>query len=130
MSLDPYVRAQMTQIVLREKELQRELEQLAKELPVWAKRVALAKDKNMLDLARQAHDKHDQMQQRQVEAQRELDVLAMERSVLRKQNRMPSGDEVARAEAMVEEVRLGGLVDPDRAKMEREEREKELAPVA
>jgi len=120
MPIDPVLQAQMTNLIMREKDLEKELEQLAKDVPMWTKRVELARSKGMSDLARQAAEKADELTRRRAEVQTELDVIDQEKGMLRYQAKRPSGVEVARSEMMLEEVRLGGLVDPDKAQMERE----------
>lgn len=120
MPIDPVLQAQMTNLIMREKDLEKELAQLAKDVPMWTKRVELARSKGMSDLARQAAEKAAELTRRRAEVQTELDVIDQEKGMLRYQAKRPSGVEVARAEMMLEEVRLGGLVDPDKAQMERE----------
>lgn len=110
----------MTDLVRRAKELEREREKIAKELPVWSRRVELAREKGMDELAEQARQRHDDLQARRDEIRTKLDVIGQEKDMLRYQSKRPSGREVERAEAMVEQVRQGGLIDPDEAKMERE----------
>lgn len=113
MPIDPYNHAQMTNLVMQIKELERELEKIREELPTWKKRVFLAEDKGMHELAAQAEAKVEEMRARGRQVKLELETLEMEKDMLRKQNRMPKGHEVEQAEAMVEQVRQGGLVDPD-----------------
>ena len=125
MPIDPYLHAQMTNLVMREKELLQEEEKLKEDIPLWSKRVKLATDKGMHDLARQAQEKLDELTAREGSLRTELDTIGMEKDMIRKQSRMPSGNEVARAEAMLEQVRQGGLVDPDRASFEQEMRDLE-----
>lgn len=117
MPIDPYNHAQMTNMVMQIKELERELEKIREELPTWKKRVFLAEDKGMHELAAQAEAKVEQMRARGRQVKLELETLEMEKDMLRKQNRMPQGHEVEQAEAMVEQVRMGGLVDPDAAEL-------------
>ncbi len=123
MPMDPVIKAEMTHLVMRAKELKEELKEIEKDLPTWIKRVELARDKGRPELARQAGEKVLQMRKRRDEIGQKLDFIDQEKSVLRKQARRPSGIEVERAEHMVEQVRQGGLIDPDKAKVERELRE-------
>ena len=117
--MDPYQHAQMTHLVMRQKELERELESLRQDLPTWERRVQLAQEKGMAELAQQAQEKVAQVRARGRQVKLELETLDMEKDMLRKQHRMPSGQPVAQAEAMLEQVRAGGLVDPDRAELDR-----------
>ena len=123
MPIDEGIRAEMTHIVMREKELKKEREQIEKDLPIWDKRVGLARQKGRPELAVQAEEKAEELRTRRREISTQLDILDQEKSVLRYESRRPSGIEVARAEHMVEQVRLGGLIDPDKAKVERELRD-------
>lgn len=120
MPINPVIQAEMKSLVMRAKQLEKDLAKIQEELPMWEKRVDLATQKGMPDLARQAAEKADTMRQQQREYTTQLDVIAQEKDMLRYQARRPSGIEVARSEMMLEEVRLGGLVDPDKAKLERE----------
>jgi len=120
MPIDPVIQAEMKNLVMRSKQLEKELTQIEEDLPMWERRVDLAREKNRPELAMQAAEKADEMRSRKQEITTELDVIQQEKDMLRYQARRPSGVEVARAEMMLEEVRMGGLVDPDKAKTERE----------
>lgn len=128
--VDPVIHAEMTILIRREKELEEQLAELKEELPVWAKRVRLAEDKGMTDLADEARVRARELKAKYDKAQQELDSIDMQKSMLRHQSRRPSGNEVERAEALLEQVRQAGLVDPDKAKwdeLERKARERKLA---
>lgn len=112
--VDPGIHAEMTILIRREKELERELSELKEEIPVWNKRVDLALSKGMEELAEQAREREQELRAKAKKLQLELEMIDQEKSVLRYESRRPSGAEVARSEAMLESVRLGGLVDPDR----------------
>lgn len=111
---DPVVHARMTAIIQQEKKLEEEQTKLELEIPVWEKRVQLAKSKGMQDLAAEAGERVEELKERVKAIQLEVETLQMDKDMLRYEARRPSGQEVARAEAMLEQVRLGGLVDPDR----------------
>ena len=117
---DPVLREQMTQLVMRAKELDTERAKLTKEHPVWERRVELARDKGMTDLAREAAERRDQIGARLRKIEADLEIIDEEKRQLRYQARRPSGREVERAQAMVERVREGGLIDVDEATLERE----------
>lgn len=121
MPIDASLHAQMTHFVMREKELQKELLKLQEDLPLWTKRVGLARDHGKEDLARQAQEKLSELQTRESAVRLELETIEMEKDMLRKQHRRPGDSpEVARAEAALEQIRMGGLVDPDRNDIDRE----------
>jgi len=111
--VDPVVHAKMTMLIQHEKKLKAELEELRKDIPTWAKRVELAQAKGMGDLTRQAGDRLQALQARVAEIEHEFDVIQMDRDMLRYQARRPTGIEAERAEALLDSVRLAGLVDPD-----------------
>ncbi len=124
--VDPGIHAEMTILVQREKELERMIEDLDDEqLPLWKKRVKLAEKKGMHDLATQAEERVRLLEEKREEAALELDSIEMKKDMLRKESRRPTGEEVQRAEALLESVRQAGLVDPDRK--EWEELEKKAA---
>lgn len=121
MPIDPSLHAQMAHFVMREKELQKELLKLQADLPLWTKRVGLAREHGKTDLANQAQEKLSELQVRDSAVRLELETIEMEKDMLRKQHRRPGDSpEVARAEAALEQIRMGGLVDPDRTDIERE----------
>lgn len=113
--VDPGIHAEMTILIQREKELERDIEELEKkEIPLWAKRVGLAEDKGMADLADQARARVRELKTKLDASRAELDSIEMQKSMLRHESRRPSGREVERAEHLLEQVRLAGLVDPDK----------------
>lgn len=114
---NPGIHAEMTILIRRENELEEKLEELhKKEIPLWEKRVGLAEQKGMSDLATQAAERVRELKRKVAEYQRELDSIDMQKSMLRKESRRPTGAEVERAENLLEQVRLAGLVDPDKGK--------------
>ncbi len=121
--MDPVLHAEMALLVQREKKLEEERKALLEEITLWRRRVELAKDKGMTDLAGEASERVKQLAERGRAVDLELDVIEMDKSMLRKQSRRPDGREVERAEALLESFRQGGLVDPDEASLEREFRE-------
>lgn len=121
--MDPVLHAEMALLVQREKKLEEERKTLLEEITLWRRRVELAKEKGMTDLAKEASERVKQLAERGRAVDLELDVIEMDKSMLRKQSRRPDGREVERAEALLESFRQGGLVDPDEASLEREFRE-------
>lgn len=121
--MDPLIHAEMSLLVQREKKLEQEKAALLEEVTLWRRRVELAKSKGLTDLAQEASERVVQISERGRAVNLELDVIEMEKSILRKENRRPDGQEVARAEALLESFRQSGLVDPEEASLERQLRE-------
>ena len=104
--VDPVIHAEMTILIQREKELEREIEELENdEIPLWKKRVGLAENKGMTDLADEARGRVRELIAKLDAHKRELDSIDMQKSMLRKESRRPSGREVERAEHLLEQVR-------------------------
>lgn len=122
--VDPLIHAQMAQIIQDEKDLLEQKRKLeGEEIPLWKKRVALAREKGRDDLAEQAKTRARELMLKLGEIEIELESLADKKKNLRYQSRRPTGDAVRRAEAMVQSVRDGGLINPDEAALERKIRE-------
>lgn len=123
--VDPGIHAEMTILIKREKELKRTIEELeTEEIPLWEKRVKLADQKGMTELADEAEGRVQELRRKVAEAQREIDSIDMQKQMLRYESKRPSGREVERAEALVESVRLAGLVDPDKSEWDKLEEQK------
>jgi phage shock protein A len=120
MPIDAFVHAQMKNLMMRKKSAEEELTKVRADGQLWKGRVQLAQEKNLTELAVQAEEKLVSLRSRRDELKFELEKIEQEKDVLRYQARRPSGDEVERAEFMVEQVRQGGLIDPDKAGLERE----------
>lgn len=120
MPIDAVVHAEMKNLMMRRKRAEEELAKVRVDGPMWRKRVDLAHEKGMVELATQAQEKLDALRVRRDELKFELEKIDQERDVLRYQARRPDGLAVERAEHMVEQVRQGGLIDPDRAGLELE----------
>ena len=120
MAMDPGIREELKQVVMRMKMLQREREQLLKDKELWTTRVHLATSKGLSDLAAQAQAKADDVEAKLTRNQLDLHQFEIEKDRLRYQSKRPSGQEVARSQAMLERVREGGLIDPDKAQLDRE----------
>jgi signal transduction protein with GAF and PtsI domain len=121
MPRDPYIHERMTQVVAAGKKLKEELLKLQADIPMWDKRVVMAQERGMPELARQAAEHVAGMRQRAQQVEVELEILREERRQLQFEHAVqPGRDIVARTEAMVDSVRIGGLVDPDKAKLENE----------
>lgn len=118
--MDPSYRHEMAYLIREEKRLEEDLEKLREEFATWKRRVALAQEKGHPELAAQATERVDELRTRGHAAREELELIAAKKRLLIRQARRPDGVEVARAEAMLEEVRQGGLIDPDEASLEEE----------
>ncbi len=120
MPMDPYLHAQMKNLMMRKKSAEQELTQVRKDGHLWKGRKQLAEEQGRPELAEKAEEKLVGLRTRRDELKFELDKIEQEKDMLRYQSRRPSGNEVERAEMMVEFVRQGDLIDPDKASMERE----------
>lgn len=120
MPTDAGLHAQMTYLIQEEKRYEEQLAELTEKLELWKKRVQLAEQKGMPDLADEARERARTLMTDFKEAEVKLETLQHEKKMLRKDARRPTGEEVARAEAMLERLRQSGIVDPDEAALERE----------
>lgn len=120
MPTDAGLHAQMTYLIQEEKRYEEQLAELTEDLELWKKRVQLAEEKGMPDLADEARERARGLMTDFKEAEVKLETIQHEKKMLRKEARRPSGEEVARAEAMLERLRQSGIVDPDEAALERE----------
>lgn len=111
--VDPAIHAKMTILIQQEKKLQDELATIRGEIPTWEKRVQLAKQRGMTDLAQQAQERADQLAARIAAIEHECEVIEMDKEMLRYEAKRPSGIELERAEALLDSIRVGGLIDPD-----------------
>ncbi|MGM0556116.1 MAG: hypothetical protein ACQEVA_07040 [Myxococcota bacterium] len=120
MPMDAGLHAQMTYLIQEEKRYEEQLSTLTEDLELWKKRVQLAEEKGMPDLADEARDRARKLMTEFKDAEVKLETLQHEKKMLRKDARRPTGEEVERAEAMLERLRQSGIVDPDEAALERE----------
>ncbi len=120
MPTDAGLHAQMTYLIQEEKRYEEQLAELTEKLELWKKRVQLAEQKGMPDLADEARERARTLMTDFKEAEVKLETLQHEKKLLRKDARRPTGEEVARSEAMLERLRQSGIVDPDEAALERE----------
>ncbi|MFU8805475.1 MAG: hypothetical protein ACNA8W_16810 [Bradymonadaceae bacterium] len=120
--MDPVLRAEMAMLIQREKKALEDLDKIRAELPIWRRRVELAHDKGMTELAEQADAHIEELRNKGRGLKYELEVIEMDKSMLLKQGRTrrPSGGEVERAEALLDSFRESGLVDPEEATLNRE----------
>lgn len=120
MPIDPGLHAHMTYLVQQEKKYREQADELEEEIELWKKRVRLAEDKGMADLADEARQRARSLIQERREVGVQLDMIDTEKGMLRKESRRPSGEEVARSEEILRRWKESGLVDPDEAVLERE----------
>ena len=111
--VDPGIHAEMALLIQREQQLERRQTELVGDLELWRKRTDLAEQKGKSGLAAKAHERLEALENERGEIVRELESICMQKSQLRYESRRPSGDEVVRAETMVEMARLSGLLDDD-----------------
>lgn len=112
--------AEMTHLIRREKELERKLEKLRDDFGTWTDRVELAQKTGRDELARRARQRVEQLRAEGRDLRRELKLLVAKKRMVRREHRRPTGNEVRRAEALLESFRQSGLVDPDEAALEEE----------
>lgn len=118
--MDPSYRHEMAYLIREEKRLEEDLEKLREEFATWKRRVTLAEEKGQPELAAQALERVDELRQKGHAAKEELGLLQAKKRLVIRAARQPDGAEVARAEALLEDVRQGGLIDPDEASLEAE----------
>ncbi len=110
--------AEMTLLVKREKELQRKLESLRDDFGTWKERVELAKDAGRDELAEKALGRIQSLRGEARSIKSELQDIVEQKKELRKESKMPTGQENRRAEALLRSFKESGLVDPDEAQLQ------------
>ncbi|MFP4600582.1 MAG: hypothetical protein ACLFVJ_20170 [Persicimonas sp.] len=120
MPIDPVIHAHMTYLVQQEKKARQRADGLEEEIELWKKRVRLAEEKGMPDLADEARGRTRKLIAERRGLEVDLEMIATEKGMLRKESRRPDGQEVARAEEILRRWKESGLVDPDEAVLERE----------
>lgn len=110
----------MAYLMQREKKQRQEANQLEDEIEVWKKRVRLADERGMSDLADQARQRARELIARRRKLEDEFELIATEKQMLRRESLRPGGQEVARAEELLRRWQESGLVDADQAVLERE----------
>ncbi len=110
--MDPVLHAEMTQLLRDEKEYVEERTTLVRDFPTWKKRVELATNKGMLELAEEAQGRVDEMHLRISEIDIELEMIEDKKKHLRYESKRPSGEELRRSSALLNAMKEGGLIDP------------------
>ena len=118
--MDPVIHAEMTLLLKDEREFTEERVSLVKDLPIWKKRVELAENKSMFDLAEEAGARIETMRLRISEIDIELEMIEEKKKALRYESRRPSGDELRRSTALLNAMKEGGVVDPDEVALDME----------
>lgn len=117
---NPY-QAEMAYLIRRENEIEARLQELSKEFGVWKERVGLAERAGKTDLAAAADQRVDALRAEATELRDEMKLLVEKKRMVRKESRRPMGNEVARAEALLESFQLSGLIDdPEETDLMRE----------
>ncbi len=111
--MDPVLHAEMTQLLSDEKDYTTERATLVKDYPTWKKRVELATNKGMPELADEAAARVEEMRLRISEIDIELEMIEDKKKRLRYEAKRPSGDELRRSNALLNSMKAGGLIDPD-----------------
>ena len=86
---------------------------MSDECALWKKRIQLAESKSKFSLASQAQERLEELEAEKRSIALELESIDMQKSQLRYESRRPSGDEVERAELLVEMAKLNGYLDDD-----------------
>ena len=118
--MDPVLHAEMTQLVTDEKDYTNERADLVKDFPTWKKRVVLAAEKGMAELAQEAEARVEEMRLRISEIDIELEMIEDKKKRLRYESQRPSGDELRRSTALLNSMKEGGVIDPDEVALEME----------
>ncbi len=117
MAQNPF-HAEMALLIRREKELEKELNELAIALKTWRDRIQMAADAGRDELADQARAKLEEIKTEALMQRQELQSVQDKKKKLRRQSRRPSGQEVRRSKAILDGFRESGLVDPEEAEMD------------
>lgn len=120
MPVDPVIHAHMAYLLQREKKQRADANQLEEEIEVWKKRVRLADQRGMGELADQARERARELIARRRKLEDEFELIATEKKMLRSESLRPGGQEVARAEELLRRWQESGLVDGDQAVLARE----------
>ena len=113
--------AEMAYLIRREREIEARLQELSKEFGVWKERVGLAERAGKSDLAEAASERVNTLRTEATELRDELKLLVEKKRLVRQESRRPTGNEVARAEALLESFQLSGLIDdPEETDLMRE----------
>jgi hypothetical protein len=118
--MDPVIHAHMTYLIQQENKAEERADELEDDIELWKKRVRLAEDKGMPELADEARERARELIAERRSLEVDLEMIATEKSILRKESRRPTGEEVARSEEILRRWRDSGLVDPEEAVLERE----------
>lgn len=118
--MDNIHHAEMTHLVRREKELERKFEEMRDEYQEWEERIELAQKADRPELVDKAKQRVEKLRIESRQIRSELREIADKKKELRKESKMPTGEETRRAQALLESFRQSGLVDPDEAQLEQE----------
>lgn len=119
MSNNPY-HAEMAFLIREEKEIEAKLIELRKEFGTWKERIELAHKVGRHELAAQAEQRVAELRREAHQLRDDLRLLVEKKRMLRHESRRPTGQEVDRAQALLDAFRDSGLVDPDEASLERQ----------
>lgn len=120
MPIDPVIHAHMTYLVQREKRAHEDAQKLEEDIALWKKRVGLATERGETALAKQARERALELIAKRRALQTQLDLIAGEKDILRRESRRPDGHEVDYAEELLRRWQESGLVDPDEAALDEE----------
>lgn len=116
---NPYL-PEMALLIRREKQIEERLLELKKDFGLWKDRIELARSTGRDELASRAEERVNAIRREASKLREELRLSAAKRKRLRMESRRPGGEEVERAEALLESFRQSGLIDPDEASLQSE----------
>ncbi len=118
-----YYHAELAVYIRREKEIEKELEQLEKDFKTWKERVELAQKAGRPELKARAEQRIDDLRAEAWGLRTELKEIIEKKREIRMDSRRPSGVELQRAQSLLQSFRESGIIDPDKARLEDEIKE-------
>ncbi len=110
--------AEMALLIRREKEIERKLQALTDDFKTWKERIAMAKQAGKDELAARAEAKVEELKTDALMLRQELVPIIDQKKKLRRQSQRPSGQELQRSKAILDDFRKSGLIDPEQAQMQ------------
>ena len=121
-----YYRDELAVYIRREKEIEKQLQQLNKDFKTWTERIELAKKSDRPDLVTRATQRLKDLRAEAWGLKTELEDIVKKKREIRVDSRRPTGIETRRAQSLLKSFKESGLVDPDEAQLESDIREAAL----
>lgn len=115
-----YYQAEMAVYIRREKEIEKELNQLKKDFKTWKERIELAKKADRPELAARAEQRLKDLRADAWGLRTELQEIVEKKREIRMDSRRPTGAETRRAQSLLESFRESGIIDPEEAQLQRD----------